>query len=172
MKLPRYLQIALALSALLCLWSFFSTSEEPPQEEPLLAQARPAAAAPHSRPLAAAAASAVNLFPFQGHQVEPPQNAAPSTQPKAVIPSTPPLPFQVSGAWWDRHQRALVLTDGERQWIVCRQCQARDKIWTGAILNHDWQLVEVGADFLTFRWLPQRHDRRLALGDMTFKPKF
>ncbi|HEI8864679.1 hypothetical protein [Serratia sp. AKBS12] len=86
--------------------------------------------------------------------------------------SAPPLPFQISGAWWERQQRALVLTNGERQWVICRQCRARDKIWTGDILEHNWQLVEVGADFLTIRWLPQRHDQRLALGDMTFKPKF
>ncbi|HHB1427554.1 TPA: hypothetical protein ACOQZT_003164 [Serratia odorifera] len=171
MKLPRYLQIALALSALLCLWSILSTPEETQQQgEALSAPARPSVA-PHIRPAADAAVSAVNLFPFQGHRAEAPQNAAPPP-PERVIPNTPPLPFQVSGAWWEQRQRALVLTDGERQWIVCRQCKARDKIWAGAILNHDWQLTEVGADFLTFRWLPQRHDRRLTLGDMTSKPTF
>ncbi|QGH62001.1 hypothetical protein [Serratia proteamaculans] len=114
--------------------------------------------------------NAVNLFPFQGQKPAPSTTEVLAAPPEAVEPGAPPLPFKVNGAWWYQHQRALILTDGKQQWIICRQCRARDKIWTGATLNHDWQLVKIGPDSLTFRWLPQRLDQRLALGDMTSKP--
>lgn len=175
MKLPRYLQIALALSCALSLWSFFSVPESQPQEELTLLEVRPRTApslASHIQPTTAVAENPTNLFPFQGQKTELPPTTPSEAPPKMAFPSAPPLPFQVNGAWWYRQQRSLVLTDGKQQWIVCRQCQARDKIWLGTIINHDWQLVEVSADFLTFRWLPQRYEQRLTLGDMTSKPKF
>lgn len=153
MKLPRYLQIALALSCALSLWQFFSVPEtQPVTSATTIAPAPTTGSAPRVEPTATGKNNTLNLFPFQGDKAEPP----PVVMPKMAVPSTPPLPFQVNGAWWDQHQRALVLTDGIQQWIICRQCRARDKIWIGANLGQGWQLVEVGADFLTFRWLPQK----------------
>jgi hypothetical protein len=176
MKLPRYLQITLVLGGGLSLWSFFSTPGSPPQEARLLPQTRVATPVVAARTNgiateAEAAESTINLFPFQGGQEVPSQDTQLLAPLKATPSDVPPLPFQVNGTWWEKKQRALVLTDGEQQWIICRQCRARDKIWTGATLEHNWKLVEVGTDFLTFRWLPQQRDQRLALGDMTSKPK-
>lgn len=171
MKLPRYLQIGLVLSCLLCLWSFFSAPEATQQQEWVRPQTRTKViVSPAAQTTAAVTENAVNLFPFQGQKPTPSTTEVLSAPPTEAEPVAPPLPFQVNGAWWYQRHRALILTDGKQQWIICRQCRARDKIWTGATLNHDWQLVKIGPDFLTFRWLPQQLDQRLALGDMTSKP--
>ncbi|MBP2169730.1 hypothetical protein J2125_002922 [Erwinia toletana] len=175
MKLPRYLQIAIGITAALVLWSLVSEPDDAPtQQQALLPQASPLAAGPpdSSRTTATRAPDDhdSNLFPFQGPKAKP---APPPPPPKpAAPPSAPSLPFKLVGAWWSHNQRYLVLSDGKQSWIVCNQCRIADSIRRGEKLNENWQLTAIEPDYLVFRWLPLETDRRLPLDDMQSKPKF
>jgi len=48
----------------------------------------------------------------------------------------------------------------------------QERIRPGDKLNDHWQLTEIAADSLTFRWLPLQNDQRLPLDDMKSKPEF
>jgi len=173
MKLPRYLQVMLVLTAVLSLWSALNGDE--PEEENLLpvrqsAEVSHAAAAP-AQP-ATPGNPSENLFPFQGEPVKPARAPEPAAPPVARQPPAPQLPFKVVGAWWNNNQRLLVLTNGKESWIVCRQCKLRESIRPGDKLDNNWQLTEIAADALTFRWLPLQNDQRLPLDDMKSKPEF
>lgn len=173
MKLPRYLQVMLVLSGALSLWSALS-GDEPEAENLLPVRQTPKVSNVGAAPAAPAAADnqSANLFPFQGQPIEPARAPTPATPTVAAPPAAPPIPFKVVGAWWSNNQRLLVLSDGKESWIVCSQCKVQERIRPGDKLNDHWQLTEIAADSLTFRWLPLQNDQRLPLDDMKSKPEF
>lgn len=174
MKIPRYLQLMLAATAVICLWSGFS--EENIDDEPLLSP-HPSSEISARPPVTAEPAKSVNgqrnLFPFQG-KVEKPRVPAPVTvkAPKVEAPRAPQLPFKLAGAWWSKNQHLLVVSNGQQSWIVCRTCNVKESIRPGQKLDNNWQLMEITDDYLTFRWLPLETDQRLSLGNMKSKPEF
>ncbi|WNN45057.1 MULTISPECIES: hypothetical protein [Winslowiella] len=170
MKLPRYLQVMLLLTAVISLWSALSGDAQ--EEESLLtvSQPHPVRDIPTTpAPPAIAGNASDDLFPYQGNPVEP--ASAPATA-RPEKPRAPQLPFKVVGAWWSNNQRLLVLTDGRESWIVCRQCKLQESIRPGDKLDNNWQLMEIATDSLTFRWLPLKNDQHLSLDDMKSKPEF
>jgi hypothetical protein len=170
MKIPRYLQIMLALTLAACLWSQFSgdtDSEQPQAVTSPPGKPKPAPILPRvtAKTMPVLTEKTVDLFPVQDRSRL--SAKAPRVKP---APAPTPLPFQITGAWWVNKNRALILRDGQRRWVICKSCRSKERIWIGADLGNGWHLLEVNEEYLVFRRLPQRDDRRLALADMKSKP--
>ncbi|MEX1841651.1 hypothetical protein KMW40_14625 [Enterobacter cloacae] len=169
MKLPRYLKILLALTVILLVWAQIADLQQPEQNDIVAMPAQPVR---HTqKPINAhkTTTAFVDLFPWQGEKKAIAK--IPSGQRVTAQQSkTPALPFRVAGAWWSNNQRTIILTNGHQNWIVCHHCKAPEHIWIGDRLNHDWQLQEVTAGQLIFRWLPQQLDQHLALAELETKP--
>jgi hypothetical protein len=172
MKLPRYLQLAIAVTVGLVIWSQFVSDEDPDELtlSPSTAQrTRPAATTtPATKP---DSASWVNLFPgpVKADKNAPGQSGA-SAPPPPPPPSAPPLPLQVMGAWWSQQQRIVIITDGNQTWPVCKRCQADGKIWIGSSPVAGWSLVDVANDHLLFEWQATHTRKRLELDDLQAEP--
>jgi hypothetical protein len=172
MKLPRYLQLALVVTAGAVLWSLFAGEEEPLSNLSVQPVSQPSASqrtkAPPETPVRQTRA---NLFAL-------PQTATPEQEQEAMQsaveppPSAPPLPLNVLGTWWDRHQRIILLTDGVETWPVCDRCHAEGKIWIGSSPINDWVLKGVEKDHLLFEWLPGHIQQPLELGDLQSEPTY
>lgn len=169
------LSIALALSIAAAVWSRLPDEAVAPQAMPQPGPTRMTlTAADIAR--TPAPRSDNDLFPYQG----PPATTSglqatrrsTAVKPEATTSSPPPLPFQVSGAWWQGKQRFLLLTDNRRNWLICQQCRIAGAIRRGEKLNESWQLREITPDHLVLRWLPRENDQRLALDEMQSEPGF
>lgn len=169
MKLPRYLQVAIIVTAGLVIWSQFS-GDEPAESttasRPIAQRTRPAAVT--STTAAPTTKEWVNLFPGPAKPVT--RNGSESLAPPPPAPSAPPLPFKAMGAWWSKQQRVVIVTDGQQTWPVCNKCDAEGKIWIGSSPMEGWSLVEVADDHLLFEWLATHTRKRLELGDLQDKP--
>ena len=174
MKFRSGLSIALVLSIAATVWSLLPDEAAAPQELPPPGATRIALTAPDIA-RAPAPRSDNDLFPYQGPPSTtsgmPVISRATAVKPEATT-SPPPLPFQVAGAWWQGKQRFLLLTDHQRNWLVCQQCRLAGAIRRGEKLNENWQLREIAPDHLVLRWLPRENDQRLALGEMQSEPGF
>ncbi len=170
MKFRSGISIALALSVAAAVWSLLPDEAAAPQEPP------PGPTAMLTVPdvaRAPAPPSDNDLFPYQGPSTTsgmPVTRRATAVKPEAT--TSPPLPFQVAGAWWQGKQRFLLLTDNQRNWLICQQCRLSGAIRQGEKLNDYWQLREIAPDHLVLRWLPRENDQRLALGEMQSEPGF
>ncbi|WP_336213762.1 hypothetical protein [Enterobacter sp. P82] len=169
MKLPRYLKILLALTAILLVWIQVNDIQQPEPVVSIVSPARPVHDDQNSRDASITTLAFIDLFPWQGEK-----KAAHGTLSVGHLAANkskaPSLPFSVAGTWWSRNQRSIILTDGQHNWIICHRCQAPDRVWIGDRLNLDWQLQEVSTGQLTFRWLPQQLDQRLTLSELEKKP--
>lgn len=173
MKFRSGLSIALALSIAAAVWCLLPEEAIAPPELPPPGPIRIALTAPDiaHKP---APRSDNDLFPYQGPSATrgmPVTSRATAVKPEATT-SPPPLPFQVAGAWWQGKQRFLLLTDHQRNWLICQRCRIAGAIRRGEKLNDNWQLREITPDHLVLRWLPRENDQRLALGEMQSEPGF
>lgn len=167
MKLPRYLQVALVLTAGLALWSQFSSDETQETVHLRAPTTRPAPAVkPSAEPLTTVRR---DLFPPHNEHEESPETVAVEVAPPP--PSAPPLPLQVLGAWWEQRQRIIILTDGQETWPVCERCRADGKIWLGDSPVSGWTLTEVANDYLQFEWTATHMHQRLSLEELTSEPQ-
>lgn len=168
MKLPRYLQLALVLTAGATIWSLVTgeeVSQAPHQVQPV-SRPRPAPAKQET-----AHSTRIDLFSTLRNRA---QNAAEkkpeSERAEKAQPAAPPLPLQVLGAWWENRQRIIVLTDGKETWPVCERCKADGKIWIGSSPIDDWMLKAVANDHLLFEWQPSHIQQRLELDELQSEP--
>ncbi|GEM_PF-1869761 len=167
------LLIVLALSIAAAVWSRLPGEAAAPPAMSPPGSTRIALTAPHIAH-APAPRSDNDLFPYQGPSATsgmPVTSRATVVKPAATT-SPPPLPFQVAGAWWQGKQRFLLLTDHQRNWLICQRCRVAGAIHRGEKLNENWQLREIAPDHLVLRWLPRENDQRLALGEMQSEPGF
>lgn len=168
MKLPRYLIVGLAVTALLVIWSQFTTE---PEEEGLtlntLAQGKPAKHM-HSRSETSVAADPmVDLFPVPRTPVIE-QDAMRPTE--AAKRPDPILPLQVLGAWWDSGQRVVILSDGKQNKLLCQTCRTKGYVRPGEQLLPDWTLMTLADDHLMVEWQPEHISKRIELDDLKSKP--
>ena len=168
MKLPRYLQVALAITAGLAMWSQFS---DPSTEKLTPATQRLPEAAPVTLPpvVAPAATARINLFPLP--EVKALEKKAAPSIPVPPPPQTPPLPLTVMGTWWRPNQRNVIITDGQTSWPVCNRCRAEGKIWLGSAPISGWTLTDVTHDALQFEWQATHVRQQLMLDDLASEPK-
>lgn len=171
MKLPRYLQLALVLTAGLVFWSLFSGEEAPevPRQKASVSPPRPPT--PEQE---APRQTRIDLFAAPHHTArEEAEKLSETGKPEqAPLPTAPLLPLQILGAWWENHQRIILLTDGKETWPVCERCQADGRIWTGSAPVSDWILKAVAKDHLLFEWQPGHIQQRLELGELQSEPTY
>lgn len=159
MTMPVYLRIATALSVLAggyCLWDDFMHA---PAElaRPAVVQSMPVSPGP--KPSAAAlrqdrlSVPEVDLFPDQRivHAPEP----EPPPVVHAPMPVQPPaLPFRISGVWVEGQQRKIIVTDGSKNIIICRQCDHDALLTEGDLLNVNYRIDDINDAYLTLTYLP------------------
>ncbi|HFK7188292.1 hypothetical protein [Serratia odorifera] len=170
MKLPRYLIVALAVTALLVIWSQFTA--EPEEEGPALrtlTQGKPAKQT-NSRPAVLTTADPlVDLFPV-------PRQAVIEQRQKAVRPAEPVkrpepiLSLHVLGAWWDSGERVVILSDGKQNKLLCQSCRTKGYIRPGEQLLPEWILKTLADDHLMVEWQPEHISKRIELDDLKSKP--
>ena len=168
MKLPRYLQLALVLTAGAAIWSQFADEEisQAPLEVQPVSRPRPAPAKKE-----AAHSTRVDLFSTPHSRARDLTETQPeSEQPEKAAPTAPPIPLQVLGAWWENRQRIIVLTDGKETWPVCERCKADGRIWIGSSPVDNWILKTVANDHLLFEWQPSHIQQRLELDELQSEP--
>ncbi|MGU3414609.1 hypothetical protein ACLBW0_13485 [Enterobacteriaceae bacterium C34A] len=168
MKLPRYLQAALAATAVAVIWSQFVDDAPLPEASLLAPKNTLPSAKSEAEPLSRPVPGRADLFAFApSDKASEPTDATPHEE---TQPPTPELPLQILGAWWRHHQRTLLLTDGTETWPVCRDCRAEGKIWIGSEPVNGWILKAVAKDHLLFEWRLTHAERRLELGDLQSEP--
>lgn len=168
MKLPRYLQVALLVTAGAVAWSHFSDNEPAPGPPQMTRSVTQHPVKPTEEPASLARSERINLFPHPmaevfEEQAKPVEDVKPEQ-------TTPDLPVYALGAWWNHHQRIIILTDGVETWPVCRHCQAAGKIWIGNEPVSGWKLKAVEKDHLLFEWRFTHALRKLELGELQSEP--
>nr|WP_159466092.1 hypothetical protein [Scandinavium goeteborgense] len=167
MRLPRYLQVALVATVGAVVWSQFADDDSAPVAASAPQQTRTRAAKPIDVQQPLSRPSRTNLFPQPQTHPREQDILTPSVKPE---PTTPELPLHAMGAWWNQHQRTVLLTDGVETWPVCQRCRADGKIWIGSEPVSGWILKAVEQDHLLFEWQLTHVQRRLALGDLQSEP--
>jgi hypothetical protein len=175
MKLPRYLQILLAVTLLIVgvmAWRDHQSVEEdlvPARVTATRASRSAAEQAPASTTTTAAAAvpdrgQGANLFPPQTWRPAPP----PSPPPVATTsskPSPPSLPFTVTGEWRYLGEQPIVLLQrGGETYLVCADCDLPGHVRPGQRLGADYRLDEIGPRTITLTYLPLHHPYTLSFG--------
>jgi hypothetical protein len=167
MRLPRYLQVALLATVGAVAWSQLADDEPTPVASSAPSPARARAVKPIEAPPSLSRPARANLFPPPQASAREAAEPAPRAEPE---PTTPELPLHALGAWWNQHQRTVLLTDGVETWPVCQRCRADGKIWIGSEPVSGWILKAVEQDHLLFEWQLTHVQRRLALGDLQSEP--
>lgn len=171
MKLPPYLIIALVIAGALVLWSqFFVDSEE---EFPVVRRNEPKSVVkkpPLPPENIAVDDEIVDLFP------------RPAVPKKEVIEELPPLeepkleemvpqfPLDVLGAWWSEGHRILILSDGTKNYLVCKHCQDHTHLKEGDLITPDWKLIKIEDDALSVEWQPKHIVKHVDLADLKSEP--
>lgn len=168
MKLPRYLQVALLVTAGAVAWSYFNDNEPAPVTSQMMRPVTEHPVKPTQEPASMPRSKRVDLFPQSKTDVLEEQ-AKPVEQVKPEV-TTPDLPLYALGAWWNPHQRIIILTNGVETWPVCRHCKAAEKIWIGSEPVSGWKLKAVEKDHLLFEWRFTHAQRKLELGELQSEP--
>lgn len=167
MKLPRYLQVAILVTTMAVLWSLF-TDEGVPNAYEVTSASSPARPVKTITPdTKYERTNRINLFPLP-QQIQDGGEKELNRAPQA--PDTPPLPLVVLGAWWEKQQRIIVLTDGDKSWLVCQRCSIEGKIWIGSEAIRGWTLKAVEKKHLLFEWKLSQTEKRLELDDLKSEP--
>ena len=167
MKLPRYLQLALVLTAGAVFWSQFADDEisQAPLEAQPVSRPRPAPAKPET-----AHATRIDLFQRHIARRKTQQNSRRKTiglkrrhQPhrryrfSSSVPVGKPSEDRCADGW-------------QRDRPVCERCRADGRIWIGSSPVNNWILKAVANDHLLFEWQPTHSQQRLELDELQSEP--
>jgi len=163
MKLPRYLQILLLLTAGLLIWVHIS--DDGSETTPEVSQAAPDETRPprqEKRPLRVAddASAIADLFPVYN---------APVTKAPAPVAKVQSItfPFRAVGLWIREGMHIVILTDGARNWLLCDACRKAGYIRPGGLLTPDWRLQAMAQGSLLFESLPGHEPYSISLNSLT-----
>jgi len=166
MKLPRYLIIMLVVTVALVLWSQLDVTEEPEQFYNV-ATSQKIKKTNKTGIRKIQDDVIVDLFPvLQKNQPEKTENKSLDTVKKIE----PVFPLQVVGAWWEKGQKVVILSDGELNILLCKNCKTRGYTTPGKEIISSWKLVALADDHLVVEWQPEKILKRIELGDLTSKP--
>ncbi|MGR4049379.1 hypothetical protein [Kosakonia cowanii] len=164
MKLPRYLQILLLLTAGLLTWVHFTDEES--QSGAGMSQAAPEDTRPPRQAKARSlrvtddASAIADLFPVYNVPV------AKAPAPVAKVQSVT-FPFRVVGLWVRKDMRIVILTDGARQWLICDACRKAGYIRPGGLITPEWRLQAMAQGSLLFESLPGHEPYSISLNSLT-----
>ena len=171
MKLPRYLQVLLALTLLIVGFVFWRDRQATIEEAaPVRASATRrlastqnvselAVASTISKPAIDNAAATVNLFPPQTWRPPPPPSGPPSA------PQPPASPFQVTGEWrYLGEQPIVMLQRGGESYVLCTRCDLPGSIRPGQHIGSDYRVDAIGEHVVKLTYLPLKHPYTLSFG--------
>lgn len=166
MKLPPYLIILILMTLGLLMWGMLSDND---QAEPLLSELTEPKVytlsnVQHKKNKEA---HVVDLFPSRKttddktKEIKKPQ----PEKKKNLI-----FPLKVVGGWWENGKRIIVLSDTERNFLLCRKCQGKDYIHPGEMIIPGWKLNILADDHLVVESTSSHIKKHIELGDLTTKP--
>ncbi|WP_129544052.1 hypothetical protein [Serratia sp. 1D1416] len=166
MKLPPYLIILLIMTLGLLMWGMLSDDV---QEEPILSELTEPKVYTLSniQHKKNKEAHIVDLFPVRkmtGNNAKEIKTPQPERKKELIFP------LKVVGGWWESGKRIIVLSDTERNFLLCRECQGKDYIQPGKMIIPDWQLNILADDHLVVESTSSHIKKRIELGDLTTKP--
>lgn len=165
MKIPLYLKVSLALTFCLAIWVQFSDSHS--QDVAPINNAGSKVA--HKKAVGTTPKSMekkddeiADLFPVYSIPVKEHSNPAPVAHEVA-------LPFQLAGIWLSGGDEIVILSDGNRSWLLCSSCGKKGFIQPGGLLTPDWKLQAIKHDHLDIEWISDHSNRRLDLTSLKIK---
>ncbi|WP_336768904.1 hypothetical protein [Pantoea endophytica] len=163
MKLPRYLVIALFLTGCAVVASEFFTTDDisTPVAAPL--KVRPV---PEKKASVEELTDFVDLFPSGLRHVV----AAEVVRPVIPVPQEPAFPYLVVGAWWQKGERIVIISNGNHDRLICQRCGVKDAIHPGSAVTPEWRLIKIADDAMTVEWEPQKLLKHIELGDLKSAP--
>lgn len=163
MKLPRYLVIALFLTGCVVVASKFFTADDMPTPVAVPLKVRPE---PEKKASVEALTDFVDLFPSDVRREVVPD----VVRPVVPMPQEPAFPYLVVGAWWQKGERIVIISNGNQDRLICQRCGVKDALHPGSAVTPEWRLIKIADDAITVEWEPQKLLKHIELGDLKSAP--